>query len=125
MNKPLDQSATGERERPELHIDKHVDYHAGKIDYYVAGEHYGEEVTDLSESDWIPCIVAAHVTGVSKQAISDRIRRGTLECREVQRRSWWNGCNSGTHVKLVRLGDVRKKRKAGRPKGSRNSKRTG
>jgi hypothetical protein len=86
------------------------------------GWHYNSPLDpeDLDDNTWLPAAYAAMLAGVSKQAISDRIKRGTLECRERQQSSFWEGDGKGAHVKLVRWGDVKKKRKAGRPKGSRN-----
>lgn len=65
----------------------------------------------IYENDWIPSALAAAVCNVSKQAISDRIRRGTTPHKEA------TDCRGyGSTVKLVRLMDCRKKKKAGRPK---------
>jgi len=86
------------------------------------GWNYDEPINpdQFNENFWIPVSYAALLAGISKQALSDRIRRGTLECRERQQKSFWEGDGKGVHIKLVRWGDVTKKRKAGRPKGSRN-----
>ncbi len=77
---------------------------------YLTNNDYWNSFPDaIYENDWIPSKVAALILGVSKQAISDRIKRETLEHRDG---------TSGTGVKMVRLMDCRKKKKAGRPKGS-------
>lgn len=107
---------TSGRERPGLYIETQLFLGDMTCEKYVAdhdGGGYRERVRDLSEDDWIPCIVAAHLAGVSKQAISDRIKRGTLEARESHRKNWWN--EPGQKVLLVRYGDAMKKKKAGRP----------
>ncbi len=76
----------------------------------IANDHWRDGVPQfIYENDWIPSKLAALVLGVSKQAISDRIKRKTLESREGR-----FGCG----VKLVRLMDCRRKKRAGRPKGS-------
>ena len=120
--KSLDQNAG--RERPGLYVKNELDLYSMTSEKYVSDHdgHYKNRVHDLQEDNWIPCIVAAHLAGVSKQAISDRIKRGTLEAREAHRKSWWGG--NGGKVVLIRHGDAMRKKKAGRPKGSGSRKRS-
>lgn len=66
----------------------------------------------IHENDWIPMIAAAWILNISKQALSDRIRRGTLTCRPENPTRY----SSEKTVKMVQLMDCRKKKKAGRPK---------
>lgn len=74
----------------------------------------------IDETDWIPSTVAAHVLGISKQAIHDRIKRGTLEFLEDERTGHY--VHGGQKVMLVQLLQVRSRNKAGRPQGSTNKK---
>ncbi len=84
----------------------------GTLELY--NDNWREDMPEkIYDNDWIPSKLASLVLGVSKQAISDRIKRKTIESREGR---------FGTGVKLVRLMDCRKKKKAGRPKGSTAAK---
>lgn len=69
----------------------------------------------IHDNDWIPSKLAALVVGISKQAISDRIRRGTIPARSTCQ----GGRRAGRSVQLVQLMHCRKQKKAGRPKGSK------
>ncbi len=117
MNKTLDHATPTDRERPELKVfDEITDTKNWTRRFYI-GESYGHECHDLEPTDWIPSVCAAQLAGISKQAISDRIKRGTLPHRNVQRKSWWTGEATGQHVVLVQMKDVQKKTEGRAPQG--------
>ncbi len=52
----------------------------------LASDHWREDVpATIYDNDWIPSKVAALALGISKLAISDRIRRSTIESRKGPR----------------------------------------
>lgn len=100
-------AATTEKYLPYLQCR---DYYNGT--YSIASDHWQHDVPNkIHENDWIPMKLAAVVLGISKQALSDRIRRGTIP-HETEKY---------TCIKMVRLMDCRKKKQAGRPKGKNSA----